>query len=134
MKIQYSGPRPTEGELEILGIIWEKGEASVKDIHSSIAAYKKTGYTTTLKLLQLMFEKGIVTRKEIGRKHIYRSAIDKDLLAQKMTDRLIGHLFDGSPAKLAIKALSSGLFSNSRNELLTLQELIHSLLAKAKDQ
>ena len=81
-----------------------------------------------------MFEKGIVTRKEIGRKHIYRSAIDKDLLAQKMTDRLIGHLFDGSPAKLAIKALSSGLFSNSRNELLTLQELIHSLLAKAKDQ
>lgn len=134
MKIKYSGPRPTEGELEILSIIWEKGEASVKEIHESIAAYKKTGYTTTLKLLQLMFDKGIVARREIGRKHVYRSSLDKELLAQKMTDRLTGHLFEGSPAKLAFKALSSELFSSSRSELLQLQNLTQSLLAQAKDQ
>lgn len=120
--------------MEILSIIWEKGEASVKEIHEAIAAYKKTGYTTTLKLLQLMFEKGIVARKEIGRKHLYRSSVNKDSLAEKMTDKLIGHLFEGSPAKLAIKALSSGLFSSSKLDLLQLQELTNSMLAKSKDQ
>lgn len=134
MKIKNSEPRPTEGELEILSIIWEKEEASVKEIHESIAAYKKTGYTTTLKLLQLMFEKGIVARKEIGRKHVYRSSLDKDLLAVKMTDRLTGHLFEGSPAKLAIKAISSELFTSSENDLLQLLTFTQSLLEKAKNQ
>lgn len=133
MKIKYSAPRPTEGEMEILSIIWEKEEASVKEIHEAIAAYKKTGYTTTLKLLQLMFDKGIVSRKEIGRKHIYRSSVDKSSLEEKITDRLIGHLFEGSPAKMAIRALSSGLFSSSRNDLLQLQELTNAMIAKSKD-
>jgi predicted transcriptional regulator len=133
MKIQYNGPRPTEGEMEILSIIWEKGEASVKEIHEAIAAYKKTGYTTTLKLLQLMFDKGIVARKEIGRKHIYRSSVDKTLLEEKITDRLIGHLFEGSPAKMAIRALSSGLFTSSKTELLQLQELTIVMLARKND-
>jgi BlaI family penicillinase repressor len=133
MKIQYNGPRPTEGEMEILSIIWEKGEASVKEIHEAIATYKKTGYTTTLKLLQLMFDKGIVSRKEIGRKHIYRSSLDKTLLEEKITDRLIGHLFEGSPAKMAIRALSSGLFTSSKSELLQLQELTNLMLAQQND-
>jgi predicted transcriptional regulator len=133
MKIHYSGPRPTEGEMEILSIIWEKEEASVKEIHEAIAAYKKTGYTTTLKLLQLMFDKGIVARREIGRKHIYRSSVDKNALEEKITDRLIGHLFEGSPAKMAIKALSSGLFSSTKADLLLLQEMTNAMLAKQSD-
>lgn len=133
MKIQYNGPRPTEGEMEILSIIWEKGEASVKEIHEAIAAYKKTGYTTTLKLLQLMFDKGIVARREIGRKHIYRSSLDKNALEEKVTDRLIGHLFEGSPAKMAIKALSSSLFTSTKTDLLRLQEITNAMLAKQID-
>ncbi|MFZ9695007.1 MAG: BlaI/MecI/CopY family transcriptional regulator [Chitinophagaceae bacterium] len=133
MKIQYNGMRPTEGELEILSIIWEKGEASVKDIHEAIAAYKKTGYTTTLKLLQLMFEKGIVARREIGRKHIYRSSVDKNALEEKVIDRLIGHLFEGSPAKMAIKALSTSLFISTKADLLRLQEITNAMLAKQID-
>lgn len=133
MKIQYNGMRPTEGELEILSIIWEKGEASVKDIHEAIASYKKTGYTTTLKLLQLMFEKGIVARREIGRKHIYRSSVDKNALEEKVIDRLIGHLFEGSPAKMAIKALSTSLFISTKADLLRLQEITNAMLAKQID-
>lgn len=133
MKFQFNGPRPTEGEMEILSIIWENGEASVKDIHEAIAAYKKTGYTTTLKLLQLMFDKGIVTRREIGRKHIYRSSVDKNALEEKITDRLIGHLFEGSPAKMAIKALSSSLFTSTKADLLRLQDITEAMLAKQID-
>ena len=130
MKPTQTIPKPTESELEILSILWEKGEASVADVHTALCAYKKTGYTTSLKLLQLMFFKGLVARKEIGRKHIYWATADQSSLSKIYTDRLIAFLHNGSPTRLAMEALASTKFSYSKEELLQLQETINEKLAK----
>jgi BlaI family penicillinase repressor len=119
--------KPTEGELEILGVLWELEAASVKDVHHKLSAYKQTGYTTTLKLLQLMFEKGMVTRIETGRKHIYRSSIDREALREQLTNRLIGHLFEGSPVRLALQALQSSYYRANAAELSELKKFVAAL-------
>lgn len=119
--------KPTEGELEILGVLWELESASVKEVHHKLSAYKQTGYTTTLKLLQLMFEKGMVTRTETGRKHIYRSSVDRDKLREQLTNRLIGHLFEGSPVRLALQALQSSYYRANETELGELKKIVASL-------
>ncbi|MBM3413757.1 MAG: BlaI/MecI/CopY family transcriptional regulator [Bacteroidetes bacterium] len=116
--------KPTESELEILSILWEKGEATVAEVHASLSSYKKTGYTTTLKLLQLMLFKGLVSRKEIGRKHSYWPIIDRSSLSLGLADRLVGYLFNGSPAQLAITAIQSTTFECSHEDLLKLRELV----------
>lgn len=116
--------KPTESELEILSILWEKGEATVAEVHTLLSAYKKTGYTTTLKLLQLMLFKGLVNRKEIGRKHTYWPIVDKNNLSMGLTERLIGYLFNGSPAQLAITAIQSSTFECSKEDLIKLQALV----------
>jgi len=122
MKTASEVPKPTESELEILSILWEKNEASVREVHQQINFYKKTGYTTTLKLMQLMFFKGLVSRKEIGRKHIYWSVIDRQALSRVLTDRLIGYLHNGSPIQLAFEAITSSYYKISKEELIELIE------------
>lgn len=119
--------KPTEGELEILSVLWEREEASVKDVHQQLSAYKQTGYTTTLKLLQLMFDKGMVSRIENGRKHMYRSRIDRGALREQQTNRLIGHLFEGSPVQLALQALRSSYYRASAEELSELKKIVAAL-------
>ncbi|MBM3412534.1 MAG: BlaI/MecI/CopY family transcriptional regulator [Bacteroidetes bacterium] len=121
--------KPTEGELEILSILWEKGEATVADVHAALSSYKKTGYTTTLKLLQLMLFKGLVNRKEIGRKHSYWATIDKNNLSIVLTDRLAGYLFNGSPAQLAITAIQSTTFECNQEDLLKLRDLVEQQIS-----
>jgi len=119
--------KTTEGELEILSVLWELQNASVKDVHQKLSAYKQTGYTTTLKLLQLMFEKGMVKRSESGRKHIYRSAIDRGSLREQKLNHLIGHLFDGSPAQLALQALQTSYYRSSEAEISELKKWVATL-------
>jgi len=119
--------KPTEGELEILSVLWERQEASVKDVHQQLSAYKQTGYTTTLKLLQLMFDKGMVSRTESGRKHIYRSRIDRNALREQQTNRLIGHLFEGSPVQLALQALRSSYYRASETEMGEFKKIVAAL-------
>jgi predicted transcriptional regulator len=119
--------KPTEGELEILSVLWELENASVKEVHQKLSAYKQTGYTTTLKLLQLMFEKEMVTRIETGRKHIYRSAIDRNALREQQTNRLIGHFFAGSPVQLALQALNSSYYRASAAEISELKKIVAAL-------
>ncbi len=119
--------KTTEGELEILSVLWELDAASVKEVHQKLSAYKQTGYTTTLKLLQLMFDKGMVSRSESGRKHIYKSRIDRNALREQQTNRLIGHLFEGSPVKLALQALHSSYYRASTEELKELKKIVESL-------
>ncbi|MFM1857314.1 MAG: hypothetical protein RLZ05_374 [Bacteroidota bacterium] len=134
MKMASELPKPTESELEILSILWEKNEASVREVHQQINFYKKTGYTTTLKLMQLMFFKGLVSRKEIGRKHIYWSIVDRQALSRALTDRLIGYLHNGSPAQLAAEAIHSSYYTNTLDELLQLAENVNRLIAAKKPQ
>lgn len=119
--------KPTEGELEILSVLWELERASVKEVHQKLSAYKQTGYTTTLKLLQLMFEKEMVTRIETGRKHIYQSSVDRNALREQQTNRLIGHLFEGSPVQLALQALNSSYYRASASEISELKKIVAAL-------
>ena len=98
--------RPTEAELDILRVLWAKGQATVRDIHETLSETRSTGYTTVLKTLQIMTEKGLVEREEAGKAHIYAPAMrEADMQTQLLKD-LSEKLFSGSPALLAVHALS----------------------------
>src|SRR5580704_10988783 len=81
MKIRQNNlPKPTEGELELLGVLWLKGPATVRELHEAVSQERALGYTTVLKLLQIMTEKGLVQRAEAGRAHVYRATATRDEL------------------------------------------------------
>lgn len=96
--------KPTEAELDILRVLWARGEASVRDVHDALNT--ETGYTTVLKTMQIMTDKGLVTRKEAGKAHLYKAAMrESDMQGQLLRD-LSDKLFEGSTALLAMHALS----------------------------
>ena len=105
-KLSKSVPRPTEAELELLRILWDKEPATVRDIYDALNREKPSGYTTVLKLLQIMTAKGIVMRDEANRAHVYRSAFTQDEMQSKILKDLSVRLFSGSAAQLALHALS----------------------------
>src|SRR3982750_5027999 len=88
--------KPTEGELEILRVIWEKGLASVRDVHEELAKTKDVGYTTTLKLMQIMHDKGLVKRDESMRTHVYQPAVNREKTQRHLLDKMIDSLFGRS--------------------------------------
>jgi predicted transcriptional regulator len=106
-------PRPTESELELLRILWDKQPATVRDIYDALNANRPSGYTTVLKLLQIMTVKGLVVRDEANRAHLYRSAISQDAMQSKLLKDLSVRLFSGSAAQLALHALSMEPASDS---------------------
>jgi BlaI family penicillinase repressor len=99
-------PRPTEAELELLRILWEKQPATVRDIYDAHNEERASGYTTVLKMLQIMTAKGLVVRDEANRAHVYRAAISQDAMQSKILKDLTVRLFSGSAAQLALHALS----------------------------
>jgi len=99
-------PRPTESELELLRIVWEKEPATVRDIYDALNLQRPSGYTTVLKMLQIMTVKGLVVRDEASRAHLYRSAISQDAMQSKILKDLSVRLFSGSAAQLALHALA----------------------------
>ncbi|MGN6423279.1 MAG: BlaI/MecI/CopY family transcriptional regulator [Asticcacaulis sp.] len=114
--------KPTEAELDILRVLWAQGEASVRDVHDALNATRQTGYTTVLKLMQIMTEKGLVTRREAGKAHLYQAAMrESDMQGQLLRD-LSDKLFSGSTAMLAMHALS--LDSASDDDLERIKALI----------
>jgi predicted transcriptional regulator len=98
--------RITEGEMEILQVLWKTGPSTVREVHELLAVAKPTGYTTTLKLMQIMAEKGILIRDDSQRAHIYRPSIVKAEAQRLMLRQLMDRLFDGSGAQLAMLALA----------------------------
>jgi len=125
-----SAPRlikPTESELEILQILWTKGLATVREVHEELAQTKDVGYTTTLKLMQIMNEKGIVKRDDSMRTHIYQSAVNKEKTQKHLLSRMIDNLFGGSPTQLVIQALGDEKHKASPEELEKIQALLDSL-------
>src|ERR1022692_3329819 len=106
MKSSKSLPRPTEAELELLRILWDKEQATVREIYDALNLRRPSGYTTVLKLLQIMTAKGLVVRDEANRAHVYRSAISQDAMQSKILKDLSVRLFSGSAAQLALHALS----------------------------
>ncbi|HUH61812.1 MAG TPA: BlaI/MecI/CopY family transcriptional regulator [Terracidiphilus sp.] len=99
-------PRPTESELELLRILWEKEPATVRDIYEALNEEKPSGYTTVLKLLQIMTAKGLVVRDEASRAHVYRAAVSQEAMQDKLLRDLSLRLFSGSAAQLALHALA----------------------------
>jgi predicted transcriptional regulator len=99
-------PRPTEAELELLRILWEKEPATVREIYEALNKERPSGYTTVLKLMQIMTAKGLVVRDEASRAHVYRAAMTQDVMQQRILKDLSMRLFAGSAAQLALHALA----------------------------
>ena len=119
--------KPTESELEILNIIWEKSTATVRDVHEELAKSKDVGYTTTLKLMQIMHEKGLVKRDESMRTHVYQAAVNREKTQKHLLDKMIDSLFGGSSTQLVLQALGSGEQKISDEELEKIQVLLNDL-------
>jgi predicted transcriptional regulator len=106
MKRHHPLPRPTEGELELLRILWDRGPSTVRDLHQEISAKRALGYTSVLKLLQIMTEKGLVEREESGKAHIYHPAASQNETQDQLVRDISERLFAGSAAQLAMHALA----------------------------
>jgi BlaI family penicillinase repressor len=117
-------PKPTEAELELLRILWEKEPATVRDIYDALNTTRPSGYTTVLKLLQIMTTKGLVVRDEANRAHVYRAAISQDATQNELLKDLSVRLFSGSAAQLALHALA--MEPASADELDAIRVLIDS--------
>ncbi len=107
--------KPTESELEILQIIWQKGSATVRDVHEILANSKDTGYTTTLKQMQIMHAKGLLNRNEDSRTHIYSAGIDEKATQKSLLKNFVATAFGGSSKNLVMQALGQG--TPSKEEL-----------------
>ena len=97
--------KPTESELEILQVIWKKGQCTVRDVHEELAKSKDAGYTTTLKLMQIMHDKGLVERDTTAKTHLYKAVITREQAQQTALDKIISTVFKGSTSDLVIQAL-----------------------------
>ena len=98
-------PRPTEGELELLSVLWEHGPRTVRDLYDAVNETRPVVYTGVLKLLQIMTEKGLVVRDERERAHIYRAAVSQADTEARFLRELSERFFSGSAAQLALRAL-----------------------------
>ena len=115
-------PRPTDAELAILRVLWERGPSSVRDVHDALSTEQNTGYTTVLKLLQIMTEKGLVVRDESQRAHIYEARYSEQRTQRQLLTDLMERAFGGSPAKLVMQALASK--RTSVEELDAIREIL----------
>ncbi|MBN8860561.1 MAG: BlaI/MecI/CopY family transcriptional regulator [Sphingobacteriales bacterium] len=122
---QQKNVKPTESELEILRVLWSKESATVREVHEALAASKDVGYTTTLKLMQIMHEKGLVSRDDSSKTHIYKALVSREKTQKHLLGKMIDNLFAGSPAQLVMQAL--GNHKTSRDELDEIQDLLNTL-------
>lgn len=118
-------PKPTESELEILQILWQKSKATVREVHEELSKNKDSGYTTTLKIMQIMTEKGLVSRDEANRTHIYAAAVAEETMQQTLLNKFIDTAFRGSAMKMVMQAL--GNHESSPEELAKIQQLIDQM-------
>lgn len=118
-------PKPTEAELAILQVLWGQGPCTVRQVQEQLEAQRKTGYTTTLKLMQIMFEKGLLRRDDSGHAHIYRAAVTRANTQKKMVGQLLDQVFEGSAQQLVLQALSSR--KSTPEELAEIRELLDEL-------
>lgn len=115
-------PKPTESEIEILGVLWAQGPSTVRQVHERLSAGRDVGYTTTLKLMQIMADKGLVTRDESARTHVYSARAGEGQTQRQLVRDLLDKAFGGSAAALVMQALASNPVS--ADELDAIQKLI----------
>ena len=119
-------PKPTDSELDILHVLWQRGPSTVRQIHVVLAQSQDTGYTTVLKLLQIMHRKKLVERDDSRRAHVYQPTYSKEVVQQQLTSDLIQRAFDGSPSQLVLQALGNG-GGASREDLRKIRSLLNEL-------
>jgi BlaI family penicillinase repressor len=102
-----SQPRPTDAELEILRVLWNRGPSTVREVHDELKKSKAVGYTTTLKFMQIMAEKGLVRRNEEQRAHLYESMVPRESTQRQLVGDLLDRAFGGSAMQMVMHALSA---------------------------
>ena len=117
--------KATEKELQILQIIWKKGAASVKDVHEALGGEDTNGYTTILKLMQIMHEKKLLTRQKSGKLHLYQAVPTLEKTREQILDKMIQTVFQGSAAQLVMSAL--GNRKSSKEELQKIKNYLEKL-------
>jgi BlaI family penicillinase repressor len=115
-------PRPTDTELAILRVLWAQGPSTVRQVHEALAETRDTGYTTTLKLMQIMADKGLVKRNETARTHVYSAVAGEEQTQHALVKDLVDRAFGGSAAALVLRALSAE--GTSAAELSEIRKLI----------
>jgi BlaI family transcriptional regulator, penicillinase repressor len=118
-------PRPTPAELEILRLLWEHGPSTVREVQERMEQHRPAGYTTVLKLLQIMTEKNLVRRDETARAHVYTPRAPEDQTQRQLVRDLLDRAFGGSATKLVMHALSAR--KTSREELARIREMLDRL-------
>jgi BlaI family transcriptional regulator, penicillinase repressor len=122
MKQKKELPKPTEGELELLSILWERGAATVRDVFVAVNKNRTVVYTGVQKLMQIMLDKGLVVRDATERAHVYRAAVAKEETEQRFMRDLSNRFFAGSAGQLALRALE--MEQASEEELAEIRKLI----------
>lgn len=122
--------KPTEGEMEILQILWKYGPCTVKEVNYLMNEKKDVGYTTSLKMLQIMYEKGLVSRQPVGKGHRYNAILKERLVKKNLVRGMIDLVFEGSPMQMVLQAL--GNYKASPEELRDLKQLIHEMEKRGK--
>lgn len=123
--------RPTEAETAILRVLWERGPSTVREVHGELQDQRGTGYTTVLKLMQIMAQKGLAARDESRRSHVYRPLVEREGVETRLVGDLIDRVFDGSASELVVRALASK--PASTEELSALQTMLGDLIAAREE-
>ena len=123
-------PRPTDAELAILRVLWERGPSTVRDVTVALQKERGTGYTTALKLMQIMTEKGLVQRNDSQRTHVYEAVAAAEVTQKQLVTDLLERAFGCSAQQLVMQALSSKKASSA--ELIEIRKLIDEMEKKAK--
>ena len=118
-------PRPTDSELEILRVLWQRNPSTVRQVQEELQKIRPTGYTTVLKLLQIMHQKGLVVRDETQRSHVYQPACSEEQTLGSLVSGLMQRAFGGSAKRLVLQALATQ--KASPDELAQVRELLDSL-------
>src|SRR6201994_1244718 len=120
--------KPTESELEILQVIWKNGQCTVRDVHEELSKNKDAGYTTTLKLMQIMHDKGLVERDTTAKTHLYKALITREQAQNTALDKIISTVFNGSSSQLIMQVLSNK--QSSKEELDMIKDYLNQLEQK----
>lgn len=127
---RQKGSNPTDRELEILRVLWEHGPSSVRKVHEFVSEGTETGYTTTLKFLQIMLEKGLVTRDTSTRTHVYSAVAEEESVQKSLAADLVDKAFGGSAKKLVMQALQEKQVPKA--ELTRIQRMLDELEGEEK--
>lgn len=123
--------KPTESEMAVLQVLWKRGPSTVREVNDMLNAQREVGYTTTLKIMQIMADKSLVTRNLSGRTHIYEAAVEEKDTRQVLLDRFLETAFGGSASRMVMQALGS--HTTSPEELDEIRRLLDELDAKKQE-